>query len=42
MQRDDFSKSCFDPLISMTMYVLAILSSLFFVPLGAIFFVGED
>lgn len=37
MQLADFSQSRFDPLISMTLYVLAILSSLFFVPLGAIF-----
>lgn len=42
MQRADFSQSRFDPLINMTLYVLAILLSLFFVPLGAIFFVGED
>ncbi|CAJ1178279.1 TMEM175 family protein [Companilactobacillus nantensis] len=37
MQQADFSKSRFDPLISMSLYVLAIISSLFLVPLGAIF-----
>ncbi|AYE37901.1 hypothetical protein D1B17_04355 [Companilactobacillus zhachilii] len=41
MQRADFSKSRFDPLISITLYVLAILSSLFFVPLGAIFLLAR-
>lgn len=37
MQNADFSKNRFDPLTSMTLYVFAIITSIFYLPLGAIF-----
>lgn len=37
MQSSSFSKNKYDPLVSVTLYILAIIFSLFFIPLGALF-----
>lgn len=37
MRKANFRKSHFDPLMSMVLYILAVVASLFWVPLGAVF-----
>lgn len=37
MKKTSFSKNKYDPLVSVSLYILAIIASIFYIPLGALF-----